>query len=216
MPITYEFHADATQPGLERLWREATDWGDATLDHLRRWFEVAPFGKPRIVVATDSATGEMVGQFRFMPSRLTVDGETVRAVRPFGTIVTPAMRAAVESRNPLEQPAVAMYSRAVEELRGYGEQIIYMVPDPRWVRLFKMFPFFQTGTFPLWSLPLPLAAPLETRAGYRAAPLEAWDERVDALWDESSRLHGCQMVRDAATLRWKLSNANYTTTAVER
>jgi hypothetical protein len=219
MGLTYEFHADATLPGLERLWREATDWGENTLATLGRWFEAAPFGKPRIVVANDDATGEMVGQFRFMPSRVTVNGEEVRAVRPFGTIITPAMREAVVSNNPFDQPAVAMYARAVEELRAAGEQLIYMVPDPRWVRLFRMFPFLQTGSFPLWSLPLPMPSPMPASfslgEGYRAAPLDAWDERVDRLWEKFSRLHGCAMVRDAATLQWKLSNANYTTTAIE-
>ncbi|HEY0080867.1 MAG TPA: hypothetical protein VGB73_19850 [Pyrinomonadaceae bacterium] len=216
MGVAYEFHPDATLPGLERLWREATDWGETTLEALGRWFAAAPFGKPRIVVASDDRTGEMLGQFRFMPSRVSVDGEVVRAVRPFGTIITPAMREAVRSNNPFDQPAVAMYSRAVEELRAAGEQLIYMVPDPRWVRLFKMFPFLQTGSFPLWSLPMPLAAPLAQAKGYEAAPLRAWDDRVDRLWKASSRLHGCLVMRDAETLRWKLANANYTTTAVER
>ncbi|MEJ7577426.1 MAG: hypothetical protein WKF74_10530 [Pyrinomonadaceae bacterium] len=217
MGISYEFHADATQPGLERLWREATDWGEATLDTLRRWFEVAPFGKPRIVVATDDETGEMVGQFRFMPSRVCVNGEVVRAVRPFGTIVTPAMRDAVKSNNPLQQPAVAMYFRAVDELKAVGEQFIYMVPDPRWMRLFQMLPFLQTGTFPLWSLPLPLAKPYPLgEEGYTFGSLEKWDERVDRLWEKSSRLHGCTVLRDAETLKWKLANGNYETTAIER
>ncbi|HVF48483.1 MAG TPA: hypothetical protein VNA19_00270 [Pyrinomonadaceae bacterium] len=217
MGVTYEFHADATLPGLERLWREATDWGEHTLDALGRWFAAAPFGKPRIVVANNSETGEMVGQFRFMPARVCVDGAEVRAVRPFGTIITPAMREAIgDNTNPLDQPAVAMYSRAVEELRAAGEQLIYMVPDPRWVRLFRMFDFLQTGSFPLWSLPLPLAAPLAPPDSYTAAPLDAWDARVDRLWEKFSRLHGCTGARDAATLRWKLTQANYTTTAVER
>lgn len=216
MGLTYEFHEDATRPGLERLWREATDWGEATLDNLRRWFEVAPFGKPRIVVANDAATGEMVGQFRFMPSRVYVDGAEVRAVRPFGTIVTAAMREAVGSNNPLDQPVVAMYSRAVQELQAMGEQLIYMVPDPRWVRLFKMFPFLQTGSFPLWSLPLPLTTASTLDAGYIAAPLDAGDARIDTLWKKSALLHGCMMMRDAATLRWKLAQANYTTIGVEK
>ena len=216
MGVTYEFHPDATLPGLERLWREATDWGENTLDALGRWFAAAPFGKPRIVVANDTATGEMVGQFRFMPSRVCVDGAEVRAVRPFGTIVTPAMRDAVESNNPLDQPVVAMYSRAVQELQAMGEQLIYMVPDPRWVRLFKMFPFLQTGSFPLWSLPLPLTTALPLGAGYTAAPLAAWDERVDRLWEKSARLHGCTVIRTAETLRWKLAQADFTTTAVEK
>jgi len=216
MALKYEFHLDATLPGLERLWREATDWGENTFDTLRPWFDSAPFGKPRIVIATDTESGEMVGQFRFMPLWVTVDGKEIRAVRPFGTIVTPAMHAAAVINTPLDQPAVAMYTRAVVELKAMGEQLIYMVPDPRWMRLFKMFPFLQTGTFPLWSLPVPFEKPVDLDKAYSAAPLKAWDERVDRLWEKSSRLHGCMVLRNRSTLRWKLSNASYTTTAVER
>lgn len=216
MTIEYEFYEDAAQPGLERLWVEATDWGKDTIEVLRPWFDAAPFGKPHIVTAANTESGEIIGQFRFMPSQVIVNGEQVRAVRPFGTIVTPAMREAVISSNPFDQPVVAMYSYARERLKAMEVQLIYMVPDPRWMRLFKMFSDWQSGSFPLWSLPVPLSEPINLCKGYVAAPLEVWDERIDRLWEKSSRLHGCTTARDRATLRWKLSNADYTMTAVEK
>ena len=218
MTLKLEFHEVADLPGLERLWQEATDWGEQTLRRLHEWFMEAPFGRPRIVVATDVESGENIGQFRFMPSRVSVNGREVRAHRPFGTIITTRMREAVKSNNPLEQPAVAMYMHAVAELQARGEQLIYMVPDPRWVRLFRMFPFLQTGSFPLWSLPVPSeAGPLALGRGLTAAPLAAWgDGRVDALWNAARRVHGCMAVRNADVLRWRLANATYTVTAIER
>jgi hypothetical protein len=219
MALKLEFHEVADLPGLERLWQEETDWGDEkTLRRLHDWFMEAPFGKLCVVVARDAESGEIVGQCRFVPSRVSADGREVRAYRPFGAIITRQMRAAVESNNPLEQPAVAMYVHAVEELRARGEQLIYIVPDPRWVRMFKMFPFLQSGSFPLWSLPVPLErGPLALGEGFTAAPLGGWDDgRVDELWDAARRLHGCMMVRHAEALRWKLANANYTVTAVEQ
>lgn len=222
MGLTYEFHEDAMLPGLERLWREATDWGENTLDDLRPWFESAPFGKPSIVVANDERTGEMVGQFRFMPSRVSVNGKVVSAVRPFATIVTPAAHEAADIRSATDNPVAAMYLLAAREFAARGVGLIYIVPDQRWLGLFKRWAstlkFFRLdyGTFPLWSLPLPLQTPLPLGENFRAAPLAAWDERIDALWEKAARLHGCMMVRDAATLRWKLMQANYTTTAVWR
>jgi len=217
MAFKLEFHQVADLPGLERLWQEATDWSQQTFSSLHAWFMEAPFGKPSIVVALDDRSGEIVGQFRFMPSRVSVDGNEVRAYRPFGTIISKAMREAVESNNPFDQPAVAMYRHAITELQARGEQLIYMVPDPRWFRLFKMFPFLQTGSFPLWSLPLPIEELPSLGQGYRAGALIAWDDkRLDQLYSAARRLHGCMVVRDAASLRWKLGNANYTVTAVER
>lgn len=200
MALKYEFHQDASLPGLEKLWVEATDWGKTAFDNMRPWLDAAPFGKPHIMIATDTDTGEIVGQFRFMPS-VTIDGKEIRAVRPFATIVSPAMHNGINIKNPLDLPVVAMYSRAVEELKAIGVQLIYMVPDPLWARVFKIFPFLQTETFPLWSLPVPFEKPMDLDKAYTAVPLKEWDERVDRLWKKSSHLHGCMMKRDAATLR---------------
>jgi hypothetical protein len=182
----------------------------------------APFGKPAVVVATDGETGKAVGQFRFMPMRVSVNGRDVSAVRPFGTIVTKEAHEAAEARGVLDNPIAAMYLRAVEEFRARGVGLMYIVPDERWVGLFKRWAsalrMFQIeyDSFPLWSLPLPLTSPLPLGEGFTAAPLAAWDERVDRLWESARRLHGCMAVRDADVLRWRLTQATYSVTAVER
>lgn len=215
MALRYDFHTSAELPKVAHLWREATDWGDQ-FDSMRRWYDSAPFGKLHIVTATKIASGEVVGQFCFATTRIVAGGREINAVRPFGTIVTPAMREAAAVRSPLDHPVIAMYSCGVRELKAAGTQLVYMVPDPRWLRLFKMFPGTQTGLFPLWSLSVPFAKPLTLSKGFTAAPLENWDERVERLWEKSSRLHDCLLVRNAAMLRWKVGNDHYTTIAVER
>ncbi len=213
--VKYEFHKNVALPKVERLWCEATDWSD-WFDHLRRWFEASPSGNLHIVVVSDTASGELVGQFCFMQALVMVNGEQIRAARPFGTIVTAAMRDAFIMRHPLDHPTGAMYDCAVEELKTMGNQLIYMIPDPRWIRLFKMFPHFQMGSFPLWSLPVPFIQPIALNKAYTVAPLKKWDERVDRLWEKSSRLYGCAVVRDCAALRWKLADTSFTTTTVEK
>jgi hypothetical protein len=222
MTLKLEFHEVADLPGLERLWQEETDWGEET-QALRRWFMEAPFGKPAVVVATDGETGKAVGQFRFMPMRVSVNGRDVSAVRPFGTIVTKEAHEAAEASGVLDNPIAAMYLHGVEEFRARGAGLMYIVPDERWVGLFRRWAsalrMFQIeyASFPLWSLPLPLAdEPLPLGEGFTASPLAAWDERVDKLWEAARRLHGCMAVRDADVLRWRLAQADYTVTAVER
>lgn len=222
MTLKIEFHEIADLPDIERLWQEETDWGEQS-QALRRWFMEAPFGKPSIVIASDEQTGKMVGQFRFMPSRVSVGDRVVSAVRPFGTIVTQEAHEAANARNTLDNPVAAMYLRAVEEFRQRGAGIIYIVPDQRWMGLFrrwasalKMFQM-EYATFPLWSLPLPLPAPLALGAGFSAGPLASLDNgRVDELWKAARRLHGCMTTRDADVLRWKLANGDFTVTAIER
>jgi hypothetical protein len=222
MTLSLEFHEVADVPDLDRLWQEETDWGEQT-QALRRWFMEAPFGKPAVVVASDEQTGKAVGQFRFMPMRVSVNGRDVSAVRPFGTIVTKEAHEAADGRGTLDNPIAVMYLRAVEEFRSRGVGLMYIVPDERWVGLFKRWAsalrMFQIeyASFPLWSLPLPLAdGPLSLGEGFTASPLAAWDERVDRLWETARTLHGCMAVREAGVLRWRLSQAAYSVTAVER
>jgi hypothetical protein len=222
MALKLEFHEAADLPGLERLWQEETDWGEES-QALRRWFMEAPFGKPSVIVATDEQTGKTVGQFRFMPSRVSVGGREVSAVRPFGTIITREAHEAANVRNAFDHPIAVMYLRAAEEFQARGVKLIYTIPDERWVGLFKRWAthlkMFQIdyASFPLWSLPLPLKdGLLPLGAGFTAAPLEVWDERVGALWQAARNLHGCMAVRDAGVLRWKLANATYAVTGVER
>jgi hypothetical protein len=109
-----------------------------------------------------------------------------------------------------------MYGYGAKVVQARGGGLIYMVPDPRWLRFFRMFPFLTCGSFPLWSLPMPLPAPLPLDDGYTMRPLEVWDQRVDELWKPASRLHGCQVVRDSRTLQWKIGRGDYTVTVVER
>ncbi|HXQ72079.1 MAG TPA: hypothetical protein VN844_16405 [Pyrinomonadaceae bacterium] len=220
MGLTLEFHEVADLPSLDRLWAEETDWGEQSSE-LRRWFMEAPFGKPSVVIASDDTTGKAVGQFRFMPARVSVNGREVSAVRPFGTIVTKDAHEAAAARGPLDNPIWAMYFRGVDEFRARGIELIYIVPDERWVGFLKRgsvilaMAGMKYGSFPLWSLQLPLTdGPMSLGEGFTASSLVNWDE-VDQLWEASRKLHGCMVVRDANMLRWKLAQATFTITAIK-
>jgi hypothetical protein len=213
MKLEYRLVQEQDLPGLQRLWKEEAGWGTLADELWRRYVIEAPMGGVSGTVATDEK-GSIIGQFSFFPSLISVDGRELRAFRPGAPILAKSFR--FRSANPLSHPIVAMYRHAVKALRARGDGLIYMVPDPRWMRLFKMFPFLQTGSFPLWRLPMPLAAPIPLPAGFTAAPLEAWDERVDRLWEAARKLHGCMVVRDSRTLPWKLGEARHELIAVKR
>lgn len=221
MGLNLEFHDVADSPDFDRLWEDETDWGEQS-EALRRWFMEAPFGKPSVVVASDAETGKAVGQFRFMPARVSVNGRDVSAIRPFGAIVTQEAHEAAAAQTPLDSPIWAMYLRGVAEFRARGTGLIYIVPDERWVGFLKRgsvmlrMAGLRFASFPLWSCPLPLSGgPLPLGEGFTASPLTTWD-KVDQLWEAARKLHGCMVVREASVLRWKLAQAAFTVTAVER
>lgn len=213
MRLTYRMFQDDDFPGLQRLWEEATGWGGLTAEVWRRYADDAPLGGMACTVAQDRTTGKIVGQFAFIPSLVSVDGQVVRAFRPAAPIVGREARWA--GLNPVRHPIAMMYGTAVRELRERGDGLIYMLPDPRWLRFFRMFPRLVCGSFPLWRMPLPLAAPLPLPDGYTAAPLAELDGRTDRLWDAAARLHACSVVRDARALAWKLGDATYDVLGVE-
>ncbi len=214
MELTYRLVQESDLPGVQTLWKEEANWGTFDEELWRRYVIEAPFGSISGTVATDAESGKIVGQFAFVPSIVSVNGRDIKAFRPGAPIVARGLR--FRSANPLSHPVVAMYKFAIKALRERGDGLIYMVPDARWVRLFRLFPFLQIGSFPLWKIPLPLAEPLPLGEGFVANPLTTWDERVDRLWEASRKLHGCMVVRDSRTLPWKLSDAQYDVLGVER
>ena len=214
MALTYRLHCDEDLPSLQRLWEEETGWGTLTPELWRRHVIEAPFGGATIVIATDTNTGQDVGQFAFIPWLVTVAGREVRAFRPAAPIVAKAMR--FRSPNPFQHPVSGMYQYAVKALRERGDGLIYMLPDPRWMPFFRMFPMLQRGSFPLWSLPLPLAEPLALGKGYTTRPLLGWDQQVDCLWNMLLRFYGCSVVRDSRSLAWKIGGGDYTVLSIER
>lgn len=216
MALRYRLHSDDDVPALQRLWEGSSEWGALPPGHWRRYVVEAPNGGASIVVAEDDASGEIAAAFAFLPMRVSVGGRVVSALRPAAPITNRAMRAALLSLNPLSHPISELYRFALGAFRDCGHSLLFMIPDPQWVRLLRLSPAFQCGSFPLWSLPLPLARALPVGDGYTAGALDRWDERVDRLWEASARLYDCIAVRDASTLAWKIGNGEYTVTAVER
>jgi hypothetical protein len=213
--LKYRLVREDDLPGVQRLWQEETNWGGLAEELWQRLVVQAPeWARVSGAVATDES-GAIVGQFAFVPSLVAVNGREVRAFRPGAPIVSRSLR--FRDAHPLNHPAVRMYNYAVKALRARGDGLIYMVPDPRWLRLFKMFPFLHCGSFPLWQLPLPLERPLTSGDGYSASRLAALDDaRIDRLWARARRLYDCQVVRDSRTLAWKLNEPGYEVVGVER
>jgi hypothetical protein len=202
--VTYRRYQEADIPGLLRLWMEETPWGSLTAEEWRQWYVETPFGEACVVVAVDEDKQEILGQFVFTPSLVQANRRQLRALRPSAPIVGKDLLAAVRDANPDEHPVAAMYRFATKVLQNQGYDLIYMLPDPRWLRALQLVPGLLYGSFPLWSIPLPLPAPLSLGPGYSATPLRKWDQRVDMLWEKASTLHGCLVVRDARSLPWKV------------
>lgn len=216
MTLTYRLHTTADEPALRQLWTDHGGWDAVSVDAWEYRMRQSPHGLARIVVGEEKGTGRLLTQFAFIPSLLIVDGREVTALRPFAPIVSPEGREQTKSLNPFDHPVAAMYNTAVRELRERGDGLIYMMPDPRWARFFRMFPFLHTSKFPLFSRSFDLPVARELPEGFTAAPSPPASAAIDALWSKASKLSGCQVVRDSRMLPWKIGAGDYEILGVHR
>lgn len=215
MNITYRPHRTDDLPAIQRLWNQTDGWGGISDEMWRHYTSDAPHGEPMFILADREGAG-VIGEFVFLPLTVSVRGRVVRAFRPAAPILDVSERRNI-SINPMKHPAVGMFMHGVRQIREQGAGLLVMLPDPRWVPVLRMMPSLQTGSFPLWSLPLPLRAPVPLPPGYAADPLDRWDaSEVDALWTRFARLHAVQVVRDARMLAWRLATGGHVVTAVRR
>ena len=210
MNITYRLSTPADEAALVRFWSQESGWDqlDASAWNHR-------FSRAVIAIGLDNETGEIVAQLVFFQVLVCINGREVLGLRPFAAIISKRARK-FHSLNPLNHPIPVMYRLIVNAIRERGYGLVYMIPDPRWARMFRIFPRIYTGYFPLWSLPLPFAQPLPLPAGFVVTELTALDERIDHLWQQMAQRPGCQTVRDSRTLPWKTSHGSYRFLGVEQ
>ncbi|KAA9332322.1 hypothetical protein F0P96_12655 [Hymenobacter busanensis] len=208
MAITYRMNTDADEAALVDLWTRHSDWGSLTVDEWEHKFLRTPGGPATFVLAVEDDTQEIVAQTAYVPYPIVANGHEITAFRPFGIIVNESFRSKSGFLR-MQQMVIKMYTMAADQFASQGVDLLFMMPDPRWSRIVKMMPFFQTTTFPLWSHPLPLSQPEPLPSGYAVAPIEPGDARIDELWQQAAGLYRCMVTRDTRTLPWKISHGAY-------
>ncbi len=216
MKLTYRMNTMTDRDELVRLWASSeTGWDNIDISVWEHRFVNTPFGEAPIALAVNEETNKIVGQLIFLPLIAWIDGREVTGFRPFATFLVKEARS-FQSLNPLNHPMFKMYRLAIESFREKNAGLIYMLPDPLWKRAFQFLPDFQIGSFPLYSMKLPLAEPFSLPDGYKAVEIEASDERIDGLWEKSARLYNCSIVRNTKSVAWKTSHFKFLCRGVER
>lgn len=214
MELKFRLYTPEDVPVISELWQSSTEWGALSPAMISRHLDNAPFGKPIVTVAENVDTGKIVGQAVLMPSLISVKGNLITAFRPVAPILERSLR--VRSLNPLQHPIVRLFQYGFEEMRNRGEKLVFMLPDPRWMMMFRLLPDFRSTSFPLWSLRLPMASPFPSDADYTASELTNWDQRVDKLFAKAAGQYACMVMRNADALRKKSGPPEYEVLGVER
>jgi hypothetical protein len=160
-----------------------------------------------------------VGQLGFLPVQLWVDGERVSAWRTFALVLAREWRQWIMRID--KHPFLKMWIYGSEEVQARQGQLVFGTPG------FKFLPILQkvisrrfrasmTGSFPLWSVPLPLPRTLTRNHEFETVALEdissaEVDELCQSLWNRP----GCSGVKNANVLHWKMLTEGYSAIAVK-
>lgn len=209
--LSYRVFEEKDLPGLLRLWEEA-GWGRLTPEQWREWFVEGPQGPCLITVAVDPH-GEVVGQEVFSPSRVSVAGREVRALRFSAPILRSELRGASLTRS--RHPMVGLYKAAAVSAQERGFAIVYSLPEPAWLRILRLAPRFgesrfDAATFGCAELPLDAAAATRLAPFARtveAKPVAQFGPEYEELWRQARQSFpiACGVVRDAEWLRFRNS-----------
>lgn len=209
--LSYRVFQEEDLPGLLSLWEEA-GWGSLSPRQWREWFLEGPQGPCLIAVAVDRH-GEVAGQEVFAPSRVSVAGREVRALRFSAPILRKEFRG--ESLRRSTHPVFGLYKAALAAARESGFEIVYSLPEHALLPIFRLFgpfgmPGFDATTFGCVQLPLepPALSGLASFArSVEALPVARFGEDHEELWHSARQSFpiACGVVRDAAWLTFRNS-----------
>jgi hypothetical protein len=209
--LSYRVSEEGDLPGLLRLWEEA-GWGSLSPERWREWFVEGSQGPCLITVAVDPR-GEVVAQEVFAPSRVSVAGREVRALRFSAPILRQELRG--ESLRRSRHPMVGLYKAAAAAARERGFEIVYSLPEPAWLRVLRLAPRFgetrfDATTFGCAELPLTAAAlsrlePFARRV--EVQPVARFGAEYEELWRQARQSFpiACGVVRDGPWLTFRNS-----------
>lgn len=214
MALQFRLQRDDDLEAIRKLWTENTDWGtdvDAIFNH---YIGNSCLDGACVLLAIDDDTCNPVGMFAFLPYLVQAGSRIIKAYRPAAPVVSKKYR--YFRANPLDHPAIRMYNEGAKLMQKRGDDLIFMVPNPSWIRLLRMFPQLRTGSFPLFTRSITNPSIPEADAGVSWKKVSLQDGRIDQLWERFRKLHNCGVVRNQNILEWKLGRGEHEVVGVER
>jgi hypothetical protein len=214
MALRFRLHREDDLDSMKEMWSSNTDWGSDFEGIYEAYITNSCLEGSCILLAEDDTENTLVGQFLFLPYLVKTPEKELKAYRPAAPVVSKSYR--YFKANPLDHPAIKMYMEGAKLMQAKGADLIFMTPNPSWVRLMKMFPDFQTATYPLFSRQLTEEPMPELLSEISFSRVDPHDPRIDRLWEKFRILHSCSVVRDTRILPWKIGKGDHEVIGLER
>jgi hypothetical protein len=211
MRIKYRLANDEDIESMAAFWSQNSDWDIIDRSEWEKRFVHAPFGKATVALGIDEETNEIISQFVFIPVAITVNGTEMRAFRPFAPILRKSFQTkfGIASLLTGTHPLLKMYKIVQDQLTKEKTTLIYMIPDPRWSRVLQAFPFVLTHRFPLYTRLVTSNEVNKFSTSIDILPIHSFDADIDDLWEKSSIVYSCSIIRNSKSLPFKTSHGNF-------
>jgi hypothetical protein len=206
--VSYRPYVERDISQILNLWSNCSDFGTLTENNFRNWFLQTPFEKAEVIVA-ENEKDELIGQMVFIPTRMIVDGRSVKAMRIAAPIVNPDYRVSEFGAHPM----VHMFLRGIEHARSQGFSIVYIFPARGWLRALEAYSQdsmkWLTATYNTFSVPIKASLPISelNSSKFYFKIAEKFNDEYDMLWKTavtSLPVH-CGIARQKDWLKYKLS-----------
>lgn len=218
MRIKYRMANDGDVDAMADFWSKNSEWDIIDRIEWEKRFVHTPFGRAVVALGIDEESGEIIGQFIFIPVDIVVKGIEKKAYRPFAPILQKALqtRFGIASLLTGQHPLLKMYKIIANQLTKEGIAMIYMIPDPRWSRVLQAFPFIHTHRFPLYTRVAVTNDEHIFPDTITTSKISPCDTEIDMLWEECATVYSCSIIRNSKTLPWKTSHGHYKIYIVKR
>ncbi|WP_276502518.1 hypothetical protein [Terrimonas pollutisoli] len=209
--ITYRLFDKKDLPGILSLWENFSGWGGISKKQFNDWYLNIPGGPSLIIVATNGED-EVIGQLVFVPAKVFLCGNKVKALRLSAPILHKDFRQ-TDLRNN-EHPAFMMIKTGCEIAQKQGYSLLYGLPAHGWIGLLKLFPRFGLPDVEMttWgcssiSLKNEMIWEQSNKENFSTSIGTSFDESYNKLWETavSNFPVQCGVVRNAPRLQWKIS-----------
>jgi hypothetical protein len=209
MNITYQNFATEDIDSIIQFWNENSGWEtNMNREEFNLRFCTSPFGRPIIMLALKDK--ELVGLFCFLAVNVTINGKELKSYRSFGAVLKESFREefGIYSFLTGKHPLLKLYNKGIEVAKKENAAISYNIPDPRWGKILKAFPF-ETCKYPLWSYKVASNEPFDLGCNTEIRNIDSTDRNIQVLWEQSHKTNLCTITKNSNFYHSKLKASRY-------
>ncbi|MBK5269376.1 MAG: GNAT family N-acetyltransferase [Bacteroidia bacterium] len=207
--INYRSYVKDDVSQILALWENSSDFGSLTPEIFESWFLKTPYENAEIIVAENDHQ-QLIGQMVFMPTRMIVNGQLIKAMR----IAAPILNTNYRFTDAEGHPIFEMFLKGINHARNLGFSLMYIFPARGWLKVIEMYSKLMikwyTATYNTFSVAIKMSSDDNAlgNSDLNFKIVERFTEEYNQLWEKAIinfPIH-CGIVRQKEWLSYRLSS----------